>query len=221
MNKFIRRIVVLIHLYRNKLYWKTYYRNNRKPAKQSSFAEFCLNNYISANSELLELGCGNGRDAIYFSKNNIKVVALDLCKEELSFLEKQNYNNNLTFKATDFTKYKSKELFDVVYSRFTMHTISYEQELLTIKNSFYNLKTGGLFLIEARSDKDELYQQSKKLSNTEGITDHYRRFINFEKILKNLEISGFNIIFSTEQQNLAKYKNENPYIIRIVAQKGR
>ena len=51
---------------------------------------------------LLELGCGNGRDAIFFAKNGIKVIAIDQVADEISYLASL-YAENPHFISGDFT----------------------------------------------------------------------------------------------------------------------
>lgn len=65
-------------------------------------------------------------------------------------------------------------------------------------------------MLEARSIKD------KELEKEFGI-DHYRRYIDLERVTKKIKDKGFTIIESLESQGLAKYKRENPYVIRIIA----
>lgn len=226
LSKLIQRLRVYYHLHKNRKFWQRYYSSHRTPPSQSLFAEFCLKQYIKKDNWVLELGCGNGRDALFFAANGINVLGLDLCREEISFLNK-NYKsrklgeggNKLRFKCADFTRYKSRQKFDVIYSRFTIHSISEEQEVDTIKNSYKNLIDGGVLLIEARSMKDDMFSKSEKLSNHEGVTDHYRRFIDLEIISNNLRKNNFEIMFSIESRGLAIYKDEDPYIIRIAAKK--
>lgn len=205
---------------RNKRFWRNYYRKNRSQTEPSSFAVFCCKNYLKENSNILELGCGNGRDAFYFASLKLNTHAVDLEKEEISYLKKINKFKNLQFYSKDFTKISKVETYDFVYSRFTIHSINDEQEKDTLKNTFKNLKPDGLFLIEARSTKDDMFQKSIKISEYEGETDHYRRFVNYTEFLERLHENGFKIIHSQESQNLAIYKDENPWIIRIVAQKS-
>ena len=113
----------------NKEYWEIYYSKHREPNKPSSFALFCVN-YVKAGCTLIELGCGNGRDSIFFSREvDLSVIAVDQCQEELSFLEKNYKMENLTFRFDDFTRLK-KETYklDYVYSRFTLHAIEEVEE---------------------------------------------------------------------------------------------
>ncbi len=43
---------------------------------------------------------------------------------------------------------------DVVYSRFTLHSVDAQGEKRTLKWVYDNLKTGGFFCIEVRTIKD-------------------------------------------------------------------
>jgi len=53
----------------NKFFWNNYYQsNNHNINTQSSFAEFIYENYSKNCKYLLDLGCGNCRDSIFFSK---------------------------------------------------------------------------------------------------------------------------------------------------------
>ena len=51
---------------------------------------------------LLELGCGNGRDALFFAKNGIKVTAIDQVADEISYLA-SICEENPHFISGDFT----------------------------------------------------------------------------------------------------------------------
>lgn len=57
---------------------------------------------------LLELGCGNGRDALFFAKNKIQTTAIDQVADEISYLAKHCATTtkgiaNPHFIAVDFT----------------------------------------------------------------------------------------------------------------------
>ena len=220
--KLTKRIIrIKWHNYKNKRYWTKYYKKHREMTTPSPFAEYCYNNFFvnTKDSSLLELGCGNGRDSIFFAKNGINVLGLDIVDEEVRYLNKRKLYSNLLFKCADFSEYQKKENYDFVYSRFTIHTISEDQEQSTLENSYKNLKNGGLLFIEARSVKDDMFAKSHKISETEGETDHYRRFLIYDKFLENVNSAGFEIVESVEAQGLAKHNDEDPFIVRVIAKK--
>ena len=209
----------------DKKYWTEYYSKNSKPTKASSFAEFILPK-LDENKNLIELGCGNGRDSIYFSQNNINVIAVDQVQEEINYLNENHYSENITFVCDDFTDLGNtkKDLikstdFDYIYSRFTFHSINEKKEDKTLDWITDNIKVGGYFLLEARSINDPMFKQGKNLSESENFTTHYRRYMNLDTIIKKLESRNFKIIFKIEDNDLAVYKDDNPYVIRIIAEK--
>lgn len=212
----------------DKEYWKEYYTKNFMPAGPSSFAEFALE-YLEEGNSLIELGCGNGRDSIYFFKNNIDVIGVDQVKHEVDYLNENYGDDSLLFLSDDFTnlsnaKIENKEIIetkeiDYVYSRFTFHSINERKEDRALDWIEDTLNPGGLFLLEARSTKDPMYQQGRSLSETENFTDHYRRYMDYDKILNKLKSKDFEIVFSIEDKDLAVYKDDNPYVIRIIAKK--
>lgn len=209
----------------DKKYWTEYYIENSKPTGASTFAKFILNK-LEKNKTLIELGCGNGRDSIYFSQNNLNVVAIDQVQCEVDFLNKNYKTNNINFICDDFTNLKNTKNdivnevnFDYVYSRFTFHSINEAKENRTLDWIKNNLVKGGLFLLEARSMKDPMFKQGETLSETENYTTHYRRYMDLNKIINKLESRNFEILFKIEDKDLAVYKDDNPYVIRIIAEK--
>lgn len=54
----------------DKDYWENFYKNYDGNVEPSLFSKFVLENYAKANNHLIELGCGNGRDAIFLLKKD-------------------------------------------------------------------------------------------------------------------------------------------------------
>lgn len=209
----------------DKKYWTEYYSTHSKPTGASTFAEFILPK-LDENKRLIELGCGNGRDSIFFSNNNIKVVAVDQIDDEIDFLNENYRNENIDFVCDDFTNLaeSANDLvinndFDYVYSRFTFHSIEEVKEDRTLDWIADKLNKDACFLLEARSLKDPMFKQGEALSETENFTTHYRRYMDLDKITEKLESRGFEILFKIEDNDLAVYKDDNPYVIRIIAKK--
>lgn len=132
----------------DKNYWKNYYQKHLSDnkEKESLFASFCLENFFQEGSKLIELGCGNGRDSVYFAKHGINTLGIDQCENIIDFLNQKYKSENLNFQSGDFTALKDvKEKFDIVYSRFTLHSINAKQEKLVFDWVKSNLRMGGGF----------------------------------------------------------------------------
>lgn len=203
----------------SKAYWEDYYSRNKKPKNPSGFAEF-VKPFLAEDKQLVELGCGNGRDSVYFASNHINVTGIDQCTNEIDFLNSEYEKvDNLNFKVDDMTNMKLDIQPDFIYSRFTIHSINEPGEKSLIEWAFRSIKERGLFFIEVRSVKDELFGQGKLIAKNTYFTDHSRRFVDNAEIIENLESRGFNILYNVESNGLAVYKTEDPVIIRIIAQK--
>ena len=64
-----------------------------------------------------------------------------------------------------------------------------------------------------------MFKQGEQISDTENITTHYRRYLDYEETIKKIEDLGLTIVYKIESQGLAIYKDDDPMLIRIVAKK--
>lgn len=203
-------------------YWNEYYKKNKAPIEPSNFAVEVFK-YLEEGKELLELGCGNGRDSLHFAKKHIRVTAMDQSESAINILQENNKNKkNIKFIIDDFVNSKIyyNENYEYIYSRFTLHSITKEEQDILFDKVYMALNNKGKFFIEVRSINDEIYGKGEKVGDDEYIyNSHYRRFLKIEDLVDDLKRGGFNIIFANESDSYAVYKDERPYVIRIIAQK--
>lgn len=204
-------------------YWNHYYKEEKAPEEASLFAKWIMEHYVISGKNLLELGCGNGRDSIFFLKKGLNITAIDASGEVIEKLSRRyQQEGNICFICDDFVCSSAvfSGQYDYVYSRFSLHAINKEQEEEVIKNVYKVLKLGGYFFIEVRSVDDELYGKGELVAEDAYIYNgHYRRFIRLEVLKTALENAGFNVVYAKEDVNLAPYAGSNPPIIRIVSKK--
>lgn len=205
----------------DQVYWNNYYNKGVAPTNPSAFATDILS-HLESGKKLVELGCGNGRDALLFAEKGIEVTAIDQSAESIKKLKEKHYSCKINFEADDFVEskiLKAKE-FNYVYSRFTIHSISDEEESRLVERVHETLENDGLFFIEVRSVKDEIYGLGEQVArNTYVYNEHTRRFIEKDELVGKLKNAGFKIVQAIEDKNFAIYKNENPIVIRIIAKK--
>jgi len=195
-------------------YWENYYKANHEPFPPSSFSQFILR-YINEDESIIDLGCGNGRDSLFFKKF-LYVVGMDQCSDQI-FRLKKHEDHRCKFIVDDFVNIKTPlPRMDHAYSRFTLHAITEAAENHVLNWVFENRFK--YFFIEARSDKEEI---------TGVVSDHYRRFININKILLKLLNIGFDIEYAEVAKGFSKYQTvyqknyiDDPTLIRIVAKLG-
>lgn len=199
-------------------YWNQYYQNKVCSTQPSPFAQY-VSTLVEPGKTLVDLGCGNGRDAIYFAGLGLNVVAMDLSDSAIHMLEEQQVPN-ARFLCGDFISHPAHQpgAYDYAYSRFTIHAINQKQESLLLQTMFQALRPGGKFFIEVRSVHDPLYGKGQPVERNAFFYDnHYRRFIVLNELTKSLEQYGFRVEYAKEQTGFAPYGNDDPPVIRVVA----
>jgi len=199
-------------------HWDEYYKKDNIPNYPSPFAEYVAKK-LSNQQTILEVGCGNGRDAQFLASQGHLVTGLDRSVEAIELCKKLYSNESLGFflgTIIDIAKINKKK-YDLIYSRFVIHAMSLNEEIKTLNMSHKLLNKDGQFFVECRSINDPLSRKGDILSNTERIEGHYRRFIILEEFKQRLVQVGFKIMQSIESDGLAKFGEDDPVVIRIHA----
>lgn len=136
---------------RDRKYWNTYYKKGLAPKGPSCFAKV-IGRYLEKDKQILELGCGNGRDSLFFSKLGLRVTSIDASDVVIDKLQKyiRDANiKNIWFLCDDFvnSSLMKTQQYDYIYSRFTLHSINAKQQGELFHNVKNALKKGGIFLL--------------------------------------------------------------------------
>ena len=201
-------------------YWETYYGKKSK-LKESSFAKFVFNKIKDKKKykNLIDIGCGNGRDSIFFNKKKLNVLGIDISK---SIIKKNSLysNNRLSFKNFDIEKDSMSKKFSLIYSRFFIHAINEKAENNLLKLIKKIKKKGTLIFLEFRNHNDRIFNIKKIKKHNEIVEfekGHYRRIIDpikfTKKFVKNLRCK---IIYFKSSKNLSIVKKDNPHLTRII-----
>lgn len=211
---------------RDEDYWNKYYAKGKELSEikeePSLFANDMLQRYMECGKNLVELGCGNGRDSLYFANNGLNVTGIDASQTAIDKLRENHSMDHCVFICDDFVSAESiyQIQYDYCYSRFTLHAINERQETQILKKAYDMLKENGYLFIEARSIKDKKYGVGQAVERNAFICDgHYRRFIDLSELLLKLKDIGFTIIENAESDQFAPLKGDNAVCIRVVAQK--
>lgn len=210
-------------------YWNAYYENqfaqNRAVGVDveppSLFAGAMLEQYMEKGNSLVELGCGNGRDSLFFAENGMYVTGIDVSEVAIRELQQKN-TNHCIFVCDDFVNAQAiyQIQYDYCYSRFTLHAINEEQETQILGKAYQMLKPNGYLFIEARSVHDGKYGEGQEVEKNAYIHDgHYRRFIDPMELKVKLESMGFTIIELEESDKFAPSNFEKAVCVRAVVQK--
>lgn len=204
-------------------HWNEYYAASQSFVTPSDFARV-VNSKIPSGSTILEIGCGNGRDACFFNAEGHTVVGIDSSHEAIAYCCRRSQHELLTFFHGNAWQYRNAaplKGFDVIYARFVFHAMPLEEEIATIKSASHLLRPDGLLFIECRSINDQLAREGEFLSHTERINGHYRRFIIMDELIQRLESNDFKILEAVEGNGFAVLNDDDPKVIRICCQKGQ
>lgn len=197
-------------------HWDKYYQDNIY-SPPSLFAKYCLDK-IDPCSTIIDMGCGNGRDSVFFADHHHKVYACDQSHNGLRLIQ---HIDNITTLECSFADINDSinESLDVAYSRFSLHAVDKKTASKAISWVSQKLRYSGKFFIEVRTIYDELYNSGTKVESDAFVTDHYRRFIRPEDLKAELTLNGFKIHEFEVSNGFAPYQGEDPKVLRVYAGK--
>lgn len=101
------------------------------------------------NMDVLDLGCGQGRDAIFIAQLDHKVVGVDLSPHGIADLEKIAKDENLKIKGVvcDLTQFETDQQFDVILIDRTLHMLDEPDRLRVLKGIVGNVRSRGYVLV--------------------------------------------------------------------------
>jgi bifunctional enzyme CysN/CysC len=201
-------------------HWNSYYSEASLIAEPSSFARL-VSEQIGEARSLLEVGCGNGRDSLYFGTLGLRVMAIDPSQAAIDVCRQSPSAEKIEFLqgvAADLIG-QTGEPFDVVYSRFCLHAMTESEEVETLNAVHRVCANGARFFIECRSINDPLARKGEVISPTERIFGHYRRFIVLDELKARLDRAGFDVLWAEELDNVSAIEGDNPVVIRLTAKR--
>lgn len=222
--------VDLANPHNHKLFWDKMYTTRKVSLHASSFSQFLLQERKLRVKTLVDIGCGNGKDTFAFWRAGINAHGIDASErgiEEAQRIAQLTTRPNKTkmpagnFKVVDVANLealKPYQTMDAVYARFFLHSIPKATQDVFLE-FLGGLKEGAQVFLEFRTDKDPMFERSEKISETEGTTDHYRRFINVQELWRLLKTKGIEVEYALEAKNLSIQGTDNPFLGRILGKK--
>jgi cyclopropane fatty-acyl-phospholipid synthase-like methyltransferase len=199
-------------------YWDDYYASRSSVARPlpSQFVTFVAGE-LTGQCRVVELGCGNGRDSIFFASYGHDVTGVDGSESavkgcqtlaealgvEARFLHSSIDDPELPGRLGRAGEHDGQL---VIYARFFVHAITDEEE-----KDFFALATqltspGDVLAVEYRTVRD---QSGAKVTDA-----HYRRFVAPSSFQANALASGFEVTYAAEGFGFAKYKQDDAYCAR-------
>jgi len=194
--------------------WKAKWRDAKiLPANAFAKRSFAL---LSQNHKtLLDLGCGLGRDSMYFAKKGLLVTAVDFSDTGLDKIPRGFSNLKVVEQSIDNLKFKSNS-FDVIYAHLSLHYFD-DQTTTQIFNKLYSiLNKNGLIFIKCKSTDDNLFGKGRKIAPNMFIRNKHIRHFFTKEYMRN-KLSKFEII--KVRKNSSVYHDYKSAFIEAIARK--
>lgn len=172
-------------------YWRVKF--DKKGAKgANNFALSCFYEIKDKNFKtLLDCGCGDGRDSLYFAGKGLDVTSVDFSKSGLENLRGQILKKgivNIQVLETDIEEINlENNSFDAIYCHLSLHYFDDETTNKIFDRLFGILKKDGRFFIKCKSIDDKLYGKGIKIGEDMYKEEHIRHFFSMDYMKEKLE----------------------------------
>lgn len=140
---------------------------------------------------VLDLGCGNGRDALYFTRHGLHVMALDISESGIKSL--QSKNDTITCIQGDISTYTGKpNSFDVIFAHLSIQYFNDATTSKIFSRLHSMLNKGGLLFVKCKSTDDPLFGKGEKVEENVYVYDHMRHF--FTKKYMAEKLNAFTVL---------------------------
>ena len=183
------------------------------PTKLAKLAHELIQNNPVQN--ILEIGCGQGRDALFFSRKGYSVETFDISENAIKFVNKtkESFNlknlNAIVHDVQETFPHKANS-FDFVYSNLALQFFDIETLEKIFDNIHQVMKNNATVLFSTKKKGDKYYNFGTKINEHafqhKGIT----RYFYDKPILKQILEQKFDIL------NFDEDRHENPNLTTSV-----
>ena len=170
-------------------YWKTKW-DKREIEEANDFARRSFSQIKDNNfTTLLDLGCGDGRDSLFFASEGLNVTSVDFSESGIKKLNELSKEKGLEINAiqTDIRKINFLDnSFDVIYAHLSLHYFDDEITTQIFDKLFRILKKDGLIFIKCKSVEDALYGKGEEIGKDMYKKGHIRHFFSEEYMKEKL-----------------------------------
>lgn len=210
--------------YSEEVYWANFYARTEFTTGSTFFESIVAREDIPRT--VLDIGCGDGRDAFAFARGGFRAIGIDRSHIGIRHATQKaadaGLDASLKFEACDVSDVeamqavitKARSLADdgrtLFYLRFFLHSIPEAVQDALLASIAEHAREGDVLAAEFRTEEDA--------SNPKVYGKHYRRYQNGRAFGVALaERYGFTVSHEEEGTGLAPYKDEDPVLYRVVA----
>lgn len=144
--------------------------------------------HVKPHARILDVGCGGGQDANFFTERGCVVYGIDISKEMVKLAKK--YAPGATFRVADVMRFSSDKKFDGIWCCRVFHHVALQKQDDFLKKIRVLLKKGGiLYLTSVVSEKKDDYEAFD--SGNGGLLKKRLSAKSFKDLLHS---HGFNVL---------------------------
>lgn len=187
----------------------------------SQFAAFVAQE-IARDSVLFDVGCGSGRDSLFFAALGFKVIAIDRSDRAIEAVRlkasTQGLQNLQAIVGDISGPVLGKALNSLdgrsacIYARFFLHAITENEQTAFFDTLSERLTTGQVAAFEFRTTADQFLDKHAP--------PHFRRYQPAQNVSGLMQERGFERLYTIEGQGFAKYQSEDAIVARCVFRKA-
>lgn len=222
MNAWMRSAIT------NRNYWYGLYgaHGDELPTTPSQFARYFAERE-APRAPVIDLGCGNGRDAVWLAEQGYDVRGYDYAPQAVSQARSLARKRGVRAQFDKFNLYDTRHVLALggllahepepvhLYGRFLLHALT----KLGVSNLWLLARTclrrGGRLYLEFLAP-DPAGEPSEHV-----FEEHFRNPLDPAAVTRQIEASGGRVEHTEVGRGLAVFQNEDPYICRMVASWSR
>ncbi|MGN6608707.1 MAG: class I SAM-dependent methyltransferase [Jatrophihabitans sp.] len=207
----------------NREHWLPFYEGpggRRVPTEPSAFARWVADR-SDTHGELVDVGCGTGRDSLWLSTQAYTVTGLDYAPPAVDIGRGEAAARGLDTRFEVFNLYDSRQVLAMgarlahvdgpldIYGRFLIHALNARGRDALWQVANMALRRRGRLYLEFRTgdDRNLTYEFGK----------HFRTYLTPDEVGAEIERRGGSVEYHEEGYGMAVYKNEDPLVCRMVA----
>lgn len=176
--------------------FKEYYENtiNANLTNQLKIFKSMLNGV-----DILDAGCGSGRDTLEFRNNGFNAVGFDCCKEMIDYLTVELKHSTDIFSVSSFDDFKSNIKFDGIICNASLLHLPKKDFKQNLINLLKNLKNDGIIFITLKEGSGESF-------------DNLNRYFSYYTIPEVIEIFhdlGLTTLYTKKTEDILGRKDCN------------
>lgn len=198
-------------------YWDSYYAAAAAPTRRlpSQFAAFVAGELHEAY-RIIDVGCGTGRDAMFFAGFGHEVVGIDASSTTVEACRRlaRDQGSDASFVVSNIdtpglaARVRGDRTPRLVYARFFLHAITDPEEVSFLDFAAEVTEVGDLVAVEYRTIRD--------YSGAKTTADHFRRYILPASFDARALSRGFEVTYAVEGFGFAKHREDDAYVARTI-----